>query len=131
MHIIIYFLNFKFMIEENKNEDIEMKDIKNAIKERFLIDYQRKVEKLNKLYKLDSENNYIISPNPGFVYLQEIVGETIPHAIIREIKPTIYENEINNNNNNEQIKIKTPLNESKIHYFANKSNIKYEIIEEY
>jgi hypothetical protein len=115
------------MIEQNKNEDIEMNDNKTEIKERFLIDYQRKMEKLNRLYKIDSDNNYIISPNPGFVYLQEIVGETIPQTII---KPTIYDNE-SNNNINEQFKIKTPSNESKIHYFANKSNIKYEIIEEY
>ena len=118
------------MIEGKKNEDIQINDIKKEIKERFLLDYQRKLEKLNKLYKIDSDNNYIISPKPGFVYLQEIVGETIPTTIIREIKPTIYDNDINNNINH-QIKIKNQSNESKIHYFENKSNIKYEIIEEY
>ena len=99
-------------------------------KEIFTWLWRKIKKKLNNLYKIDTDNNYIISPKLGFVYLEGIVEEIIPQTIIIDIKTTIYDNEINNHIN-ESNKIKTQLNEFKVHYLANKSNIKYEIIEEY
>ena len=111
----------------NDKNDCIINNGKDEIKERFLLDYQRKIEKLNRLYKIDSDNNFIIKPRPGFIYLQEIVGDTLSKNIIvpdntRKIqKETFIPKD----------KISLPFSEPKKRYFAKKSNIKYDIIEEY